>query len=351
MYGWSESNRDDEMKPYWIRRNEITVQDGCLLWGLRIVVPQRCRRAILEQLHEAHVGIVRMKALARSHIWWPKLDDDVEHLAKSCYSCAQLNPNPPKAPLHSWEWPERAWQRIHIDYAGPFLNRNWLIIVDAHSEFPVVVPMAGTSASDTVLALYAVFAEHGLPEQLVSDNGGQFISAEFAQFCSALGISHIRMSAYHASTNGKAERFVRTFKEGMTAMKSETGTVEFKLSKFLFRYRTTPHSTTGRTPAELLYGRKLRTALDLLKPSTATQLKVDQSLIRQQRLHDSRAKNRNFQVGDEVFVRCFVGQRKWRAGVIAAQAAPLTYDVKVGNEVLRRHIDHLIGNATGQRDM
>ena len=89
---------------------------------------------------------------------------------------------PAKSPLHPWEWPARPWQRAHIDFAGPFAGRSWLIIVDAYSKWPEVLPMSSTSASATVTQLRNVFATHGLPEYLVSDNGAQFTSEEFGRF-------------------------------------------------------------------------------------------------------------------------------------------------------------------------
>ena len=79
------------------------------------------------------------------------------------------------------------------------------------------------------------------------------------------GVKHILTSPYHPSSNGLAERAVQTFKTGVTKLQ---GTMELRISKFLFKYRITPQTTTGLSPAELLMGRKLRTHLDLLHPDT-----------------------------------------------------------------------------------
>ena len=113
------------------------------------------------------------------------------------------------APLHSWEWPTRP---IHIDHAGPFLEKNFLIIVDAHSKWLDVQIVNSTSATATISKLCTLFATHRLPEQLVSDNGIGFKSAEFKQFMEQNGIKHIFTSPYHLSSNGLAERAVQTFK-------------------------------------------------------------------------------------------------------------------------------------------
>ena len=80
-----------------------------------------------------HSGASRMKELARSYVWWPNMDKDLENLANSCQDCLVLRAMPPKAELHPWEWPDRPWHRLHVDYAGPVDGRYFLVIVDAHS--------------------------------------------------------------------------------------------------------------------------------------------------------------------------------------------------------------------------
>ncbi|CAB4008107.1 Retrovirus-related Pol poly from transposon, partial [Paramuricea clavata] len=116
------------------RKDELTVHCGVLMLGHRAVIPAKLRNQVLTELHEGHLGIVKMKSLARSYIWWPKIDKDIEHLAKSCPGCQLQQNEAGKVPLHPWEWPTTPWQRIHLDFAGPFLGRMFLIIVDAHSK-------------------------------------------------------------------------------------------------------------------------------------------------------------------------------------------------------------------------
>ena len=111
-------------------------------------------------------------------------------MAKSCSACAAVKQAPVKAPLHPWAWPSRPWQRVHIDFAGPFLNKTFLIAVDAHSKWAEVVEMCQTTTAKTITALRHMFATHGIPEQLISDNGPQFTSSEFAEFVKGNGIKH-----------------------------------------------------------------------------------------------------------------------------------------------------------------
>ncbi|XP_033760674.1 uncharacterized protein K02A2.6-like [Pecten maximus] len=151
---------------------------------------------------------------------------------------------PKSAPVHPWEWPSNPWQRIHVDFAGPFMNFMFLIVIDAHSKWPEVFIMRSTTTTLIIELLRNLFARHGIPEQLVSDNGPQFISEEFRQFMKQNGIRHSTSSPYHPRTNGQAERFVQTFKQAMKNAKDEKRTLQQKLSVFLCKYRSTPQINT-----------------------------------------------------------------------------------------------------------
>ena len=106
-----------------------------------------------------------MKMLARTHVWWPGLDQEWEDLVKGCLSCQSHKQTPSVAPLHPWVWPTRPWRRIHVDFAGPFLNKMFLIVVDAHSKWPEVILMSSTTAVRTIEALRQLFGSYGIPEQ------------------------------------------------------------------------------------------------------------------------------------------------------------------------------------------
>ena len=138
-HGWPPSS-EKELEPFHRRKEELTLQDGCLMWGSRVIIPPRYRAQLLEELHEGHLSIVKMKALARSYIWWPGMDKAIEEVAKGCTGCQLTQNNPKTAPLRAWEWPAHQWQRIHVDFAGPFLGTMFLIVVDAHSKWPEVIP-------------------------------------------------------------------------------------------------------------------------------------------------------------------------------------------------------------------
>ena len=142
-----------------------------MLWGIRVVVPQKFRNDTIKMLHEVHASIVRMKEITRSSVWWLGLDQEIEAVAKACVDCQAVKSAPAKAPLHPWIWPDKPWLWIHVDFTGPFQGRMFLLIVDAHSQWPEVREVRATTTAKTIEFLRQLFCTYGLPEQLVSDNG------------------------------------------------------------------------------------------------------------------------------------------------------------------------------------
>ena len=122
------------LQPYYKRKDGLSLDRGCLFWGTRVVIPAACRPQVMSELHMGHQGIVKMKGLARSHVWWPGLDQQVEDLVRSCGACQETRNKPPPAPLHPWPWAKLPWERIHLDFAGPFMGKMFLVVVDSHSH-------------------------------------------------------------------------------------------------------------------------------------------------------------------------------------------------------------------------
>jgi len=349
VYNWVVSGwpaqTEEQFRVFAARKNELSVENDCLLWGTRVVIPPTLETKVLELLHgETHVGMAQMKSQARSWVWWPQIDAEIEKRVRCCYTCQKHRIKSAKAPLFPWEWPEEPWKRVHLDFAGPFLGHMYLIATDAHSKWMEVKVMNKITASDTILALREIFSTLGLPEIIVTDNGPSFTASDFRTFMSLNGIKHITVSPYHPSSNGLAERSVQTFKRAMVKIKS--GSVREKLCKFLTKYRCTPHSTTGLSPAELLFGRNIRTHLDLLHPCLHNTVSKHQQAQKSQ--HDRHAVEREISVGDNVFVRNFgTHGDKWLAGVVIESTGPLSFKVKTNTHgIVRRHQDQVRVSAT-----
>jgi len=191
---------------------ELSVLDGCVLWGSRVVISPQCQQAVLQELHPTHLGMTKMKSLAQMYVWRPGLGTDIENTVRSCNECQLNQANPPLAPLNPWNWPSRPCDRLHLDYAGPFQDRNFLIFIDAHSKWIEAFPATTPSTSVTIELLHPLF---GLPETIVTDNGSCFVRAEFRHFLTLNGVKHISSVPFHPSTNGLTERTVQIVKKGL----------------------------------------------------------------------------------------------------------------------------------------
>uniref|UniRef100_A0A8C5Q3F0 Gypsy retrotransposon integrase-like protein 1 n=1 Tax=Leptobrachium leishanense TaxID=445787 RepID=A0A8C5Q3F0_9ANUR len=263
LSGWPVARPGSEFQHFFSRKNELSAHKGCVLWGSRVIIPPSLHSKVLDSLHEGHPGIVRMKALARSYLW-PGLDKDIEKQVRSCQGCQESRPEMPQAPVHRWETTYAPWSRVHIDFAGPFQGQVFLIVVDSYSKCLEVVPVSSMTTTRVIRELRRLFATHGLPDVIVSDNGAQFTAAEFQSFLNANMIRHIKSAPFHPATNGQAERMVRTTKEALKRMTN--GDWNHRLANFLLCQHTTPTTATSRSPAELRWGRRLTTKLDRLHP-------------------------------------------------------------------------------------
>lgn len=344
LTGWPEKV-ESPLLPYYYRRDSLSVKDGCVIWGARIIIPSQGRTAVLKQLHQTHSGMSRMKGLARSYMWWPGMDQDVEKVVQNCEVCQSFKKAPAQAPLHPWEWPGSPWERLHIDYAGPFMGKMYLVLVDSHSKWMEVYPTMHATSQVTVEKLRMCFSTHGLPKMVVSDNGPCFTSQEFETFMEKNGIQHVMSAPYHPSSNGLAERAVQSFMEGMKKMKGET--VETRVARFLFNYRITPHATTGLSPAQMLMSRKLRSAFDLLLPDVKNKILKKQQ--KQKESHDKGCKLRSFEIGDSVYVRNYSGGPKWIPAVVESCTGPLSYKTTLGQgQTVKRHVDQVRARSTDE---
>ena len=227
---------------YGLYEHELSVQDGCLLHGNRVVIPPAGQAAVLELLHEGHSGATRTKSLAPSFVWWPGIGKDVEEMVKRCDACQLTRNNLPAASLHPWEFPDGPWERVHADFASSMYGEKKLLLVDAHSKWMEVKILSTAASAATIEALHSTFATHGIPKMFITDNGTQFTSAKFAEFMEQNGIRHVKSAPYHPASNGLAERSVQTAKQGH---QSDKDSLKTRLSMFLLWYRLTPHSTTG----------------------------------------------------------------------------------------------------------
>ena len=344
MQGYFPKSEDPTLKPYQQRSTELNVHQGCILWGNRVVIPDSLRENVLNEIHSGHVGVVKMKSLSRTYVWWPGLDKDIEKLCKTCAGCSYVKNAPPRSQVHPWSWPSSPWYRLHIDFAGPFKGAMFLIVVDAYSKWPEVFHMQSTTTTTTINVLRTPFARQGIPCEIVSDNGPQFRSEEFKAFMDANAIRHMTSAPFHPRTNGQAERFVQSFKNAIKSSNPDL-TLNQKLNAFLCKYRITPHATTNESPSMLLYGRNSRTRIDILKPEIRNIVNRKQLKMMDSKQVEPTIKQ--YKVGEPVLVRDYrANPQKWEKGHIHSRTGPVSYKVNVGNDILwRRHSDQLVSTS------
>ena len=311
---------------------EISIQNDVLFRGQRIMVPVKLQKAVLNELHHTHLGIVKMKQLARQYVYWRSIDKDIENAVKSCSDCAMTRKSPMKAPTHSWEVPTENFERIHIDYAGPHKGHFFFLLVDAKSRWVEVTMNKNAPTSEsTICTLQTLFATHGLPHFLASDNAKIFKSETFTTFCQENGIQQKFTAPGKPSTNGIAERNIQTLKQKLKAMEKSSLPIGRQVQEILMKWRATPLAC-GKSPAELYLNRRLRIKLDLLKPPKKSPVS--------QRIPGTR----QLCVGDRVQARWYDQNKPtWRFGCITKKFGFLHYEVCLdGNGyTLKRHIDQL----------
>lgn len=147
--GWPAYSEDPNISPYSNKSLQLSVDCGCILWGNRVIVPPTHQKEILLLLHSDHPGESRMKSLARSFVWWPGMDQDIETMVKACSICQQTQKSSPLPPLQSWSWPKHSWQRVHLDLAY-FEGKEFLILVDSHSKWMEIFYMTTTTSKKTI---------------------------------------------------------------------------------------------------------------------------------------------------------------------------------------------------------
>ena len=245
--------------------------------------------------------------------------------------------DPAEVTLQSWNVTEQPWERVHIDHAGPFQGHTFLIITDSMSKWVEVELVESTDSKTTIQKLQTCFARLGIPKMLVSDNAAGFTSHVFADFMKRLGIKHVRSTPHHPKTNGLAERMVQFIKTGLKSQ-SDDQPMQTKLDKILLKYRITPHCSTGESPCQLLFGRKIRTRFDNLRPSVTDVITENQ---------EKSAKNdlpmRSFSEGDTVLVKDYRGNKEqWLPCTVEARTAATSYRVRTADGATwRRHADQM----------
>ena len=336
--GWPrQSNVYISAQPFYSVAGEISVQEGLLMRGSRVVISSDLQAEVLTQLHSSHQGISKSRLRARQYVWWPGMSTDLEKVVRSCSECAKNNPPRPE-PLLSTPLPILPWQRVGTDLLE-WKGANYILLVDYFSRWIEISKLQNTTSSCMIGQMQSIFARYGIPETIISDNEPQYNSELFSEFARDYGFKHVTSSPHYAQANGEAERAVKTVKQMLHKAKDPY--------LALLVYRSTP-TAVGYTPSELLMNRKLRTTVPISRDQRLPTVPDYAEVTERDRVEKERqAKNYNQRhaakelpvllPGSAVYAPDRKSTRK-----IVNQTATRSYLVQTNEGTYRRNRRHLI---------
>ena len=302
-----------------------------------IVLPVKHRKKVLLLAHErgGHLGARKVKALIRQRFMWPEMAKDVVEHCKSCVVCQKCRKQKARrVPLIEREVLSEPFEVLAMDLVGPFPKgkggyTHLLTAVCMSSKWPEIVPLKTTTARAVAEAMMTVFATTGIPLQLLTDQGSQFVGSLVKHLCRDLHIDKLKTAPYHPECNGVVERMHGTLGSMLTKATSLGMDWVAQIPFALFALRSSPNRDTGFSPFELVFGHSVRTPLDILHQGWAqmsfselnveewsewlvARLEVWHDLLRdrgkaasavRKKAHDKKAVDRTLVKGDRVWCR------------------------------------------------
>ena len=357
--GWPDNKHSlpKGVEEFWNFRSELSVLDGLLFRGEKLVVPKALRQEMLTRIHTGHLGIEKCKRRARDVLFWPRMNAQIEDVVLGCSICSENAIANQKEPLINRKIPFRPWEVVATDLFT-VNGLDYLLVVDFYSRYPEIEKLKNTSSSTVISKLKSIFARHGIPAEVVSDNGPQYTSKEFTKFATDWDFKHNTSSPRYPQSNGLAEKYVQITKRLIEKARKD-GRDPF-LS--LLEYRNTPIDKEA-SPAQLLMSRRLRSVL----PITYSQLHPmvqDPARVKEEREYKQSQQKRQYDktarilptltAGDNVWMRDLNG--RWKPAVVVRKdKSPRSYTLrsKDGQQYRRnrRHIRKTKGNAPFEIDV
>ena len=317
---------DRDLVPYTSVWAELGVVDDLVCRGEKVVIPDghlardegNLRDWVVELGHSGHMGVEATKRLLRQRLWFPGMDRKVERRAAECLACQATTKNYYRDPLKPNKAPEEPWQRLSCDHWGPTRdNKHLLVVIDNLTRYPEVAVVDGTSAEDNIHSFSEIFSRHGYPAVLHSDNGAPFNGNDshlLQEYFRSIGVKHVpNHSAEDPESTGGVEAFMKHIARIFRTAEVNYEDPYLKMNDYLMMVRASPHASTGKSPAELLFGRKFITKI----PDMRTSMAKGRQDIQEAREKDNRAKEvmkeqkdkgkyvrpHNIQEGDKVLLQ------------------------------------------------
>ncbi len=310
---WYDIVEDDKVaKSLFKIRTELScTEDGILLRGSRIVVPESLQIKCVKLAHSGHQGMVKTKQLLRMKTWFSGIDKMAEGEVEHCLQCQANTPSNHREPLIMTPTPLNKWENLSMDFCGPLPTGEYLmVVIDDHSRYPEVDIIHSTSARAVIPRLDRIFAAHGVPTEIRTDNGPPFNGSDFHHYAETQGFHHRKVTPLHPEANGEAERFMKTL---MKAIRVGGNQWRSELYRFLRAYRATPHSSTGVSPSLALNNREMNIGFPNVTPQPTVDEMIREKVINKDSLSKTiqrdyanekrRVTPTNMDIGDSVLLR------------------------------------------------
>ncbi len=365
------------LKPYWRYRHSFSELDGVILYNDRVVIPPSLREKVIEILHSAHQGVTSMEARARATVFWPGLTLDMDHVRASCPTCIKNAPSQPRLLPASSDIPSTPFEKIVGDFFE-FEGHHYLVVADRLSGWSEVFkskPGTPQSGADGLIScLRNCFSCYGVPTELASDGGPEFVSHKTEEFLVNWGVEHRLSSAYHPQSNGRAEVAVKTVKRLLKSNTGPNGSLNNdNFLRALLQLRNTPDPDCNLSPAQVMFGRPLRDAFSFtnrlekfsnphIRPTWRDAWKDKEAALRQRFHRSSESLKEHARplpplvVGDRCYIQNQTGNspRRWdRSGIVVETLGHDSYHVKVdgSNRLTRRNRRYLRKFTTPSMDI
>ncbi|KAE8291509.1 Retrovirus-related Pol polyprotein from transposon 17.6 Protease [Larimichthys crocea] len=322
-----------ECQQYYNIRGELSLVNGLLLRKNRIVIPQSLRPDMLKRLHEGHLGMEKCKRRARTSIYWPSINADIDRMVSRCATCLKHQAKQAKEPMAITEIPDEPWQKVGTDLF--YLDgKNYLLVIDYLSNYPEIALLPNMSAACVIKHMKSIFARHGIPQVVYSDNGPSYSCKEFQDFAQEYDFCHVTSSPLYAQSNGKAEKGVHIVKQLLK--KAQESHSDPYLA--LLSYRASPLEH-GLSPAEILMGRRLRTTLPYTSEQKQKEVKQKlKDLQKRQKANYDKSTKSLVPLARHDTVRIHDSSTWSKKATVLEEVSPRSYNVKTEDgQVLRRN--------------
>jgi transposase InsO family protein len=330
--GWPEHRNQiyPQLRQYFAYRDEMTVQDGIVLRGQRIVIPTSLRSTMKLKCHAGHLGINSTLRRARDALFWPGMSHDLREYVETCGVCASMPVRLTPEPVIARDAPERPWQRVGSDIMT-FNSRQYLVTSDCHSSFFEVDHLPDMSSETVIRKLKKIFARHGIPEELITDSGTQFTAETFRIFTQEWEFDHTLSSPGNHRANGAAEAAVKSAKRLFKKCKAANEDPYLGL----LNLRNTPNESTGLSPAQSLFGRRTKSTLPMANSKLTTPMSLPAKTNKENHTASKiREINKDLrdlptlQPGQTVRLQPIDNSKVWREGIVTKQTDSRTYHVE-----------------------